>query len=165
MSVKPIVEYPNPVLKKVCLPVEDPHDYKNDLQDLIDTFYANTGVGLAAPQINLASRIIVVDTRRHIKYGKYSHGLLTLFNPVIITRSGRRTGREGCLSIPDFIVKVTRAEKIVLEALDSNGHKVILNIKGFEAICIQHEIDHLNGILMLDRVRSVRTDIFRRRME
>jgi peptide deformylase len=145
--------------------IKDPSALKEELQDLTDTFYANQGVGLAAPQINLPLRMIVVDTRRHPKFGKYSHGLLQLFNPVIIDKSGRKSGREGCLSIPDYIAKVIRAEKIVIEAQNFHGRQLVMNIKGFEAICLQHEIDHLDGILMLDRIRSVRTDLYRRRSD
>jgi peptide deformylase len=165
MSIKSIVEYPNSILKEKCRTVEDPLAFKEKLKDLTDTFYANQGVGLAAPQINLPWRMIVVDTRRHPKFGKYSHGLLQLFNPQIVDKSGRRSGREGCLSIPDYIAKITRAEKIVMEAQDIRGHQLVMNIQGFEAICIQHEIDHLDGILMLDRIRSIRTDLYRRRAE
>jgi peptide deformylase len=165
MIIKTIIEYPDPILKEVCRPVTNLSDFREMLQVLTDTFYAHPAVGLAAPQINIPWRMIVVDTRRHPKFGKYSHGLLQLFNPAIIARSGRRSGREGCLSIPDYIAKVTRSEKIVLETQDFQGNALILKVEGFEAICLQHEIDHLDGILMLDRIRSIRSDLYRRSSE
>jgi peptide deformylase len=167
MAIKSIIEYPNPLLKQICQAVPDPQrrGFTDMMRTLSDTFYANPGVGLAAPQIGYTWRMIVVDTRRHAKFGKHSHGLLQLINPTIISRSGRRTGREGCLSIPQYIAKVTRAEKIVLEAVTTNNMNVVLNIEGFEAVCIQHEIDHLDGILMLDRIRSIRSDLYRRSRE
>jgi peptide deformylase len=165
MTIKSIIEYPNPILKEVCQPVKNISRFREMMQVLTDTFYANTAVGLAAPQINMPWRMIVVDTRRHPKFGKYSHGLLQLFNPVIITRSGRRTGREGCLSIPEYIAKVSRAEKIVLQAQNFQGNELVLKVEGFEAVCLQHEIDHLDGILMLDRIRSIRSDLYRRRAD
>jgi peptide deformylase len=165
MAIKPIIEYPNPILKQVCRPVKKPSEHREMMQTLTDTLYANPAVGLAAPQINMPLRMIVVDTRRHQKFGKHSHGLLQLFNPVIVAKSGRRTGREGCLSIPDYIAKVSRAEKIVLEAQNMQGNQLVLKIEGFEAVCLQHEMDHLDGILMLDRIRSIRSDLYRRRAE
>jgi peptide deformylase len=164
MAVKPVVLFPDPILKSPCDDVVNPLNpgSRAMLQDLRDTFYANPGVGLAAPQIALPWRIIVVDTRRHPKFGDQSHGLLQLFNPVIIESSGKRVGREGCLSIPDYIVRVPRKEKIIVQAMDENNNPVTLRATGFEAVCLQHEIDHLDGILIFDRIRSIRSDLFRR---
>jgi len=166
MAVLPIRLFPDPVLKIKSQPVErtDHPASRQMMQDLTDSFYAHPGVGLAAPQVGLSWQIIVVDTRRHPKFGKYSNGLLQLFNPKIIEASGKKVGREGCLSIPDLIVRVPRNEKVMVQATDINGEPFVLQTRGFEAICLQHEIDHLNGILILDRIRSIRSDLFRREL-
>lgn len=164
MAVKPVLHFPDPVLKQTCQDIaQSTHPASRQMmQDLTDSFYANPGVGLAAPQIGLPWRMIVVDTRRHHKFGKYSSGLLQLFNPVILESSGKKVGREGCLSIPDLIVRVPRKEKVLLQATDISGENVVLRAIGFEAVCLQHEIDHLDGVLILDRIRSIRSDLFRR---
>jgi peptide deformylase len=92
-----------------------------------------------------------------------NHGLLALINPVISRSEGKRLGREGCLSIPDFTGNVVRAEKITVNAMTTNGAQTRVEAEGFEAVVLQHEIDHLDGILFLDRVSSLKTDVFRRK--
>jgi peptide deformylase len=92
----------------------------------------------------------------------HNHGLLILLNPRIIQSTGKQTGREGCLSVPDFVGLVTRHSAVLVEALDLKGETIRIETKGFEAVALQHEIDHLDGILFLDRVRSLKTDIIRR---
>ncbi len=159
MAVREIVLFPDPILKTVCEPV-DPADPATQqlVQDLIDTVAASPGVGLAAPQIGVAKRAFVVDVRP-----KPGAGLLVLLNPEIVSASGPKTGREGCLSIPDFTAKVRRPQEIVIRGLNPDGHSVVIHSSDFEAVCIQHEMDHLDGILFLDRVASLKRDVFRRK--
>jgi len=166
MAVKPIILFPNPLLKQISQKIKNPKHPAAQamMQDITDSFYANPGVGLAAPQISLLWRMIVVDTRRHPKFGKYSHGLLQLYNPQILEHSGKKSGREGCLSIPDYIARISRFEKIIVQAQNLAGETIILQTRGFEAVCLQHEIDHLDGILIFDRIRSIRSDLFRRKI-
>lgn len=158
--IRPLVLYPDPILKKVCQPA----DWRDPLvqgiaQDLIDTLHAGPGIGIAAPQIGHDLRIFVVDvTPKHP-----GHGLLLLLNPQLLGQEGSVSGREGCLSIPDFTATVRRASKILLQAQDLQGNFRTLASEGFEAICLQHELDHLNGILFLDRVSCLKTDVFRRK--
>ncbi len=160
MPVRPIVLYPDPILKQVC----EPADWRdgaaqNVAQDLIDTMQAGPGVGVAAPQIGAPLRIFVVDvTPKHP-----GHGLLTLFNPVLLSYEGIAGGREGCLSIPDYTANVRRHQKIVLRGTDREGQELTLTSEGFESICLQHELDHLDGILFLDRVACLKTDVYRRK--
>ncbi|PLX99116.1 MAG: peptide deformylase [Desulfuromonas sp.] len=165
MAVRKIRIYPDPVLKEICTPVER-LDAETDglIQDLIDTMIdAGHSVGVAAPQIGVTRRVVVVDVSAS-KMGKdNNHGLLTMINPEIIRREGSKVMREGCMSVPDYTGNVTRAKSIVVQFLDRDGRERVINSKGFEAIAIQHELDHLDGFLFLDRVSSLKTDIFRRK--
>lgn len=131
--------------------------------DLVDTMRANTKcAGLAAPQIGQAVRIIAVDVSEHPRATRH-HGLLVLVNPVVVLASGSEVAREGCLSIPDLTANVRRATDIVIEASTTNGQVRVIEAEGFEARCLLHEIDHLDGILFLDRVDSLKSDVFRRK--
>jgi peptide deformylase len=124
---------------------------------------ANQGcVGLAAPQLGDEVRIVVVDVSDHPRATRH-HGLLVLVNPVIRLSSGSEIAREGCLSIPDLTANVKRATEVLVEAADPEGTIQAIEAEGFEARCLQHEIDHLDGILFLDRVASLTTDVFRRK--
>ncbi|PLX83034.1 MAG: peptide deformylase [Desulfuromonas sp.] len=165
MAVRSILVYPDPILKQVCQPIED-IDAAVDalLQDLIDTMRdSGHSVGVAAPQIGVNRRAVVVDVS-HSKFGRdNNHGLLTMVNPVILEQDGRKTFREGCMSVPDYTGNVTRAENILLQFTDRNSEERVLRCSGFEAVAIQHEIDHLDGLLFLDRVSSLKTDVFRRK--
>lgn len=159
MAVREIVLFPDPILKTVCQPVEmsDP-DLPGLVQDLIDTVLASPGVGVAAPQIGVAKRAIVVDVSP-----KPGNGLIVLLNPEVVSGENPKTGREGCLSIPDFTANVRRPQEIVIRGLNPQGQAVVLHSEGLEAVCLQHEVDHLDGILFLDRVASLKKDVFRRK--
>jgi peptide deformylase len=160
MAVRPIVLYPDPLLKKVCRPVSEfTPEVLGVCQDLVDTLRAGPGVGLAAPQIGVDLRLIAVDvTPRHP-----GHGLLVLANPRLLRGEGFKVVREGCLSIPEYTANVGRHERVVVEAVEPGDRLRVIETEGFEAVCLQHEIDHLDGILFLDRVTSLRTDVFRRK--
>jgi peptide deformylase len=165
MAVREILIYPDPMLKTVCAPVGYIDDGVRALaQDLLDTMReAGHSVGVAAPQIGDCRRVLVVDVS-HSKLGKeQNHGLLTMINPVIVQREGARSMREGCMSVPDYTGTVTRAEAIVVQFLKVDGQEQVIHACGFEAVAIQHELDHLDGLLFLDRVSSLKTDVFRRK--
>jgi peptide deformylase len=165
MAVRDVLRCPHPSLKQVCPPLApgDSDEVERLAGDLVDTMRANPRcVGLAAPQIDALVRMIVVDVSEHPRTTR-CHGLLLLVNPRIVEASGAEVGREGCLSIPDFTANVRRATKIVVEALTPAGEERVLESTGFEARCLQHEIDHLDGLLFLDRVAALRTDVFPRK--
>ena len=126
--------------------------------DMYETMLAAPGVGLAAPQIGEPARVIAVDVRGHPK-ADTDNGLLVLANPRIILAEGSEVAREGCLSIPDLTANVRRATSVVVQH-DAGSVRSL----GFEARCLQHELDHLDGILFLDRVESLVDDVFRRRI-
>ncbi|MBS0171989.1 MAG: peptide deformylase [Nitrospira sp.] len=162
MAIRPILHYPHPTLKTdsaVALP-SDPAT-QAIVQDLLDTLATSPGVALAAPQIGSALRVIVVDVSR--KKGERGHGLIVLINPVILLLDGPKILREGCLSVPDYTGNVLRHEQAVVEGLAPDGRVVTLTTSGFEALAFQHEVDHLNGLLFLDRIQSLSTDLFRRK--
>jgi peptide deformylase len=163
VAVRPIRLYPDPILKHPTAPV-----YLTDpalpalVQDLLDTLEASPGVALAAPQIGYAVRMIVVDVTR--KKGAHGHGRIVLINPRVLYQEGPRIVREGCLSVPDYTGNVRRFEQTVVEGSSPDGRVVILTTSGFEALAYQHELDHLDGTLFLDRLDSLTTDLFRRRV-
>jgi peptide deformylase len=162
VAIREIVQYPDPILKQVCDPLEPGSELGRQVaQDLMDTLYSGPGVGLAAPQIGYAVRVILVDAGRNPK--RAGQGVFLLFNPVIRSREGQQTLREGCLSIPDYTGNVRRAEQVVVEGVDREGNPVTVTARDYEAVVFQHEIDHLDGILFLDRITNVKTDLFRRK--
>jgi len=164
MSVLPIVLYPDERLKRVCEPTNDPDIVQQVAQDLLDTMDAcpPRTVGIAAPQVGALYRIAVVDTDRNPKHPP-GHGLMILVNPVIRERSGDQSFREGCLSIPEYTANIHRAQRIVVDALDCSLQPFTVEAVDFEAVVLQHEIDHLDGILFLDRIIDIKNDLFRRK--
>ena len=158
------MQIPERVLKRKAVEMNQARD--DDLvADLIDTMHASPAcVGLAAPQIGVARRAIAVDVSGHPKT-KTCHGLVVMFDPVIVESSGREVGREGCMSVPDLTANVSRRKRIVVTGLDAvDGTQRVIATDAFEARAFQHEVDHLDGLLILDRVSSLATDVFRRRV-
>ncbi len=165
MPVQPILKYPHPVLKKVCKNVERFDRSIADLvQDLVDTMHAGPGsVGVAASQIGVTLRVCVVDVSKNRLGKENNHGLLCMINPEITARSGIGIMREGCMSVPDYTGDVDRATEITVRFSELDGQQREINASGFEAVALQHEMDHLDGILFLDRVVSIKTGLFRRK--
>jgi len=165
VAVQQIRLYPDPVLKTPCDPIEEiDADVDRLIQDLIDTMVdAGHSVGVAAPQIGVTRRVAVVDVSKSKLGRDENHGLIVLANPVIIQREGSKIMREGCMSLPDFTGNVTRSESILVQFLDREGKDRVIRAHGFEAVAIQHEMDHLDGLLFLDRISSLKTDLFRRK--
>jgi peptide deformylase len=162
MAAKPVVVYPNPLLKQRCSAISDPAAIARVATDLIDTMRSRSRcVGLAAPQIAELVRVAVVDVTGHPKATSCG-GLLVLVNPSIVRTEGAELGREGCLSIPELTANVRRASIVEIEACNPAGEPFSVTAEGFEARALQHELDHLDGILFLDRISS-KQDLFRRR--
>jgi peptide deformylase len=165
MPVRAVLRYPHPALKQKSSPLDPSRqaEIAKLAADLGDTMSAHPGcVGLAAPQLGELLRMILVDVTGDRRAAS-SNGRLVLVNPRIVAASGSEIAREGCLSIPDFTANVRRATEIVVEAATPAGEARRIESEGFEARCLLHEIDHLDGILFLDRVASVKTDVFRRK--
>lgn len=165
MAVKPIVTYPDPILKTICAPVESiDGGIKELIDDLVDTMHAGPGsVGVAAPQIGVAQRVCVIDVSKNRHGKENNHGLLLMVNPEILAKSGSAVMREGCMSVPDYTGDVERATELTLRFTEPDGNVREFEASGFEAVAIQHELDHLDGMLFLDRIASLKTGLFRRK--
>jgi peptide deformylase len=168
VAVRDVLRYPHPALKRVAReldPASDAEVIDRVATDLLDTMHAHTGcVGIAAPQFADEVRMVVVDCSAHRKCLDDNNGELVLVNPVVAATEGGEVGREGCLSIPDLTADVRRATAVTIVAMDAvAGAPVEIDSRGFEARCLLHEIDHLDGLLFLDRVDSLSRDVFRRK--
>jgi peptide deformylase len=164
MPVRPVVRLPDHVLKRLADPVTDiGPDEKALAADLLDTMAASPHcVGVAAPQIGVSVRAFCVDVTGH-KKADSCHGAFVLFNPVLILARHLELAREGCLSVPDLTGNVARATEVVVRGLSPEGDTRVIEANAFEARALQHELDHLDGLLFLDRVGSLSTDVFRRK--
>ncbi len=165
MALLDILTWPDPRLKLAAQPVaridEDVHAFIRDLEETLRAGPA--AVGIAATQVGCLQRIVIIDVSSR-KQVKQHHGRLVLINPEIVHWEGHEVGREGCLSVPDYTGKVIRAQRITLTARDETGRARTYHMEGFEARVAQHEIDHLDGLLFLDRLVSRRSDLFRRKL-
>ncbi|MBP5737419.1 MAG: peptide deformylase [Acidaminococcaceae bacterium] len=150
MAVLEIKRAGDPVLKKVCEPVKRiDKKVKRILKDMADTLYkSGNGIGLAAPQVGILQRIVVIDLQD-------GNGLLELINPVITKKEGSQIGCEGCLSVPNFEGEVERAAYVECEFTDPRGKRQFIAADGLLAICLQHETDHLDGILFTDKAITI----------
>lgn len=160
MTVLPILKYPSPILQQKGAPITT---FDSDLQrfvaDMIDTMYACPGaVGLAAQQVGRALQLFVMDMNAKTT----KDALLVFINPTIVQQSRNKIVREGCLSFPDYLANVRRATKITVQAHNQYGEGFTHEAKQLEAVCIQHEMDHCDGVLMIDRIESLKTDWIRR---
>ncbi|MBY0403545.1 MAG: peptide deformylase [Cyanobacteria bacterium] len=160
MAVLKIYKYPSPQLREVCQPVEVfDATLAQWVSDMKETMYAHVGsVGLAAPQVGFVKRVFLVD----ITAKTTQDALKVIINPVILEKSKNKISREGCLSFPEYLANIKRAQKLTLQYQDETGTTQELIANGFEAVAIQHEMDHLDGILLIDRVASLKTDLIRR---
>jgi peptide deformylase len=163
-----ILHYPDERLKQISLPVEIFDDaLRAFIGNLEETMRAGPGgVGIAAPQVGRFQRIAIVDISGMKKppKGSSNHGRLMLINPEITEWEGMVMGREGCMSVPDYTGNVIRAERIRLSAHDEFGQSHTYECEGYEARAVQHEVDHLDGLLFMDRLVSRRTDLFQRKV-
>lgn len=163
MALLEILTMPDSRLKQESQPVECFDDeVRAFIRDLEETMRASPGgIGIAAPQVARFQRIVLLDLSSKPKVK--NHGRMVLINPEITHWEGMAKGREGCMSVPDYTGNVIRAEKIKLTAQDEFGSQQQFECEGFEARAVQHEVDHLDGVLFLDRLVSRRTDLFRRK--
>ncbi|MPZ74518.1 MAG: peptide deformylase [Nitriliruptorales bacterium] len=162
MPVRHVVALPDAVLKQRATAVGGPDEAL--ARDLVDTMHVSPGcVGLAAPQIGVSSRAFCLDVSGHPK-GSSKHGLVVLFDPELVHAEGSEVAREGCMSVPHFTANVRRAISVVVRGVDAQGRECLYEVSGFEARAFQHELDHLDGLLILDRVASLSTDVFRRKV-
>jgi peptide deformylase len=149
--------YPDTVLREKCEEVETFDEKLAELLDnMIETMYAENGVGLAAPQVGITQRVTVIDVSPD------QDTPIELINPVIADGEGSVTSEEGCLSIPEFRESVKRKDRVVVEAFDRLGGSFTIEAEGLLSICLQHEIDHLNGVLFIDHLSRLKRELFKR---
>jgi peptide deformylase len=161
LATRKILTYPDPALKEVSQPVAVVDDeIKRLISDMLETMYAAPGIGLAAPQLGVLKRVIVLD----IAYRDEGEAKpVALVNPEITSSQGETTFEEGCLSVPEYTAEIVRAERVTLEGLDGEGNPLVIEAEGLLSIVLQHEIDHLDGVLFVDRLGGMKRDIFRRK--
>jgi peptide deformylase len=162
MAILEILKYPDPLLKKVSRPVETiTADTLRLVHDMVETMYAAPGVGLAAPQVGVLERIIVLDID-HEHPGK---NMIKLINPEIRAAEGEITWEEGCLSVVDFTSEVRRAAQVEVVGFDEKERETKIEGEGLLAVALQHEIDHLDGKLFIDRISRLKRDLYTRRLK
>jgi peptide deformylase len=160
MSQLTILHFPDPRLRKSALPVETVDDCVRTLvDDMLETMYAAPGIGLAATQVNVQRRIIVIDV------SDAKNQPLVLINPTLLEREGEDDMEEGCLSVPGFYETVRRAQRVRVSALDRRGDAFEIDASGLLAVCIQHELDHLDGKLFVDYLSTLKRDRIRKKLE
>ena len=159
MALLDVLIYPDPRLRKLAAAVETvDNGIRQLVDDMAETMYAAPGIGLAAVQVNVQKRIIVIDISD-------DHNDLKVFiNPELIKQEGSQESEEGCLSVPGIYAPVTRAESIVVRALDRNGDEFTLETNGMLAVCIQHEIDHLDGKVFVDYLSRMKQQRIRKKL-
>jgi len=156
MSIAKILVYPDPILRAKAKEIDNIDDRIIRLSDdMVETMYAAPGIGLAAPQVGVSERLIVVDVR----HPEGEKELITLVNPEIVAMEGEVIGEEGCLSLPGVKENVARANNVLVRGYDLNGKEVKISAEGLLAIALQHEIDHLTGILLIDRISRLKRGI------
>jgi peptide deformylase len=160
MAVREIRKFPEPVLKKKAASVSVfDEDLQRLIDDMVETMYAAPGVGLAAPQVGVSKRLAVID----ISSREEQYPLIVIINPSILKSEGEIEFEEGCLSIPEYTAKVRRAEQLIIGCRDREGHQIEIEAGGLLAIAIQHEIDHLDGLLFIDRISPIKREFFKKR--
>lgn len=157
MAIREILTYPNPILKETATDVDEfTSEIRQIINDMAETMYRAPGVGLAAPQLGILKNIIVVD----VSAKEESSGLIALINPKIIKKEGMISFEEGCLSVPELLVKITRACDIVVAGLNPFGEKIEVECNGFLSVAIQHEMDHLMGKVILDYASYIKRSMY-----
>lgn len=162
MAALEILKYPHPILKKRSEVVSQINEeVKKLIQDMRETMYQAGGVGLAACQVGVARRVIVLD----VSPLDPQHSFFALINPEIISEEGEIDHEEGCLSVPDCLEKVKRREKVCVRGLSAEGRDIEIKGEGILAIALQHEIDHINGVLILDKISRLKREIYRNKLK
>lgn len=159
--IRPILKYGDDILHQEALPVgELTGDIHQLIDDMIETMYAAPGIGLAASQVGVPLRIFVVD----LSVGREPDGLMVMINPSFVERDGMQLEEEGCLSVPDFNATVVRPSRVVIKGLDRTGAEYQREGQGLLARAFQHEMDHLDGTLFVDRLRGIKRDMILRKI-
>jgi len=164
MAVLPILKYPEPMLREKSEPVESYDDELKQLAaDMAETMLAAPGAGLAAPQVGRLRRLVVIAGAENDE--NFDDRVITLVNPVITWSEGEQLYDEGCLSVVDFNEKVVRAAEVEVAAQDLDGNPFTIKADGRRAVILQHELDHLDGVLFIDHISQLKRDIYKRKLK
>jgi peptide deformylase len=159
MALREVLKFPDKRLREVSEAVAEIDDEIRTLaEDMLEVIYDEPGIGLAAPQVGIPLRLIVVDTDWTAEDAERNP--LVLVNPVLSNAEGKLTWTEGCLSVPDFEADVERSERVRLTATDLEGEQVVIDAEGLQAVCFQHELDHLDGTLFIDRISRLKRNLY-----
>jgi peptide deformylase len=162
MAQREVLKFPDKRLREISRPIDEITDEILALaQDMCDVMYSEPGIGLAAPQVGEPVRLIVVDTEWTREDGERNP--LILVNPEITERDGKITWMEGCLSVPDFEAEVERSASVRVIARDLENEAVVIDATEIQAVCLQHEIDHLDGVLFIDRISRLKRNLYVKR--
>ncbi|MEE2674126.1 MAG: peptide deformylase [Myxococcota bacterium] len=162
MAVFEVLQFPDPRLKQASALVTQVDERVRELaREMLHVMYDEPGIGLAAPQIGEPLRLVVMDTDWSSEGGERNPAVVV--NPEILSREGKITWEEGCLSVPDFTADVERAERVVVKYQDLDGEQITEDVSGLRAVCFQHEIDHLDGILFIDRISRLKRSLYVKR--
>jgi peptide deformylase len=160
MALLDIKKYPEKILKRKTVPVETiDSDIYHLIDDMIETMYAARGIGLAANQVGVSKRLCVIDTSGREEKSQ----LIVLINPSIVEKEGSEESDEGCLSVPGYLPVIKRSAKVSVKGLNREGKPVQLEATGLLARALQHEIDHLDGLLIIDRISPIKREFFKKR--
>ena len=162
MALREVLQFPDKRLRRMSKPIPAVTDEIRTLAaDMLEVMYDEPGIGLAAPQVGEAVRLVVVDTEWREENAERSP--LVLVNPVIVASEGQVTWNEGCLSVPEFEAEVERFARVKLQARDLDGREILIDAEGLQAVCFQHEIDHLDGVLFIDRISRLKRNMYVRK--
>jgi len=163
MALLEIKKYPERVLREKASPVTKiDGEIQRLIDDMVETMYAAPGIGLAAPQVGISKRIIIIDVS--MKEGEKTP-LIVLINPEIVEGEGEIESEEGCLSLPGYITTVKRSERVIVRGLNRDGRPIEIEGEGLLSRALQHECDHLDGVLLIDRVSSIKREFFKKRYQ
>lgn len=162
MAVLEIRKYPDEILKNKASEIKDiDSNVQKLIDDMIETMYKSNGIGLAAPQVGVLKRLIIVN----ISPPEEKKSLIVMINPQIVSTEGEVLSEEGCLSLPGFITRLKRREKVFVKGIDRKGKEIQMETNGLLSRVIQHEIDHLEGILLIDRISPLKRELFRKKYQ
>jgi peptide deformylase len=164
--LRPVLQYPDPLLSRVCEPVSEINDEIRALaQDMLDTLTTVGGVGIAAPQIGVLKRVVIIDVSPEKNDPEAPQDFRVFINPVVtVLDSKGHEENEGCLSVPELRAKVKRPRRVALDALDLDGNPVRIEGEGYYGACMQHETDHLNGKLFIDHISYLKRSLYDKKM-
>ncbi len=157
MTIKPLIILPDPILRQVSNPVERvDSDIRKLAEDMLETMYDAPGIGLAAIQVGVPRRLLVIDVARE---GEEKQPLVFINPEIVASSDGRSVYEEGCLSIPDYYAEVERPAAVTVRSIDREGKEQLTEAEGLLATCLQHEIDHLNGVLFIDHISRLKREM------